>query len=325
MLRHFRPLIVLVFLCSALPAHAQFTGVTPLNVTINPGYPRPYETVTVTADSTVIDLSASVVTVSVNGKVVQKGSGVERVPIGIGGPGQTTTITVTATTGGKTYTKSLSVRPADVALVKEPLSTTHYFYEGGGLIAPEGRVHIVAIADMRTAAGTRIPESSLVYSWKAGDQILQEQSGIGRSVLSVTAPVRYRDAKITVTVTNLDSSIVAQASTLVAPVDPIVRIYKTDALLGTLFSHALKSPYTLTDSEESLTVVPYFFGADPTITWTVNGQSSGGTRSITIRSTGSGAGSATVGVGAKTSDTHQSASALLSVLFGAPRSGIFGF
>ena len=325
MLRNIRPLILLLALVAAPSAHAQFTSVAPLNLTITPDYPRPYQTVTITTGSTVIDLSASTVKVSVNGKVVEQGTGVQEVPIVVGGPGETTTVSVTATTGGKSYSKTLSIVPGDVSLIVEPLSTAHPFYEGGRLTAPEGRARLVALADLRSSPGTRIDPATLIYTWKFGDKILQEQSGIGKSVLTVTAPVRYRDAQITLTVTSPSNAVVAQAATIVSAGDQMLRVYRTDPLLGTLFEHALQGTYALPGTEESFTVVPYFFASAPILAWTVNGEASGGSKDITVRSTGSGAGSATLGISAKNVASHQNASGVLTVLFGSNRQSIFGF
>jgi hypothetical protein len=281
--------------------------------------------VTVTPESSLIDLSASTVTFSVNGKVVQKGSGAESAQIAVGGPGTVTTVTVTAVNNGQTYTKSLTIRPADVALIVEPTSTTHPFYEGGSLIGSEGRIRIIAVPDLRTSAGVQIPASNLVYTWKNGSQILQSSSGIGKSVLSATAPVRYRDTTLTVTVTSQDSSVVGQASVVIAPRDPLIRIYENDPLLGPRFDTALSNTITLNDSEATYRAVPYYFTTLPTLTWQVNGSASQSGQDITVRPSGSGQGTAVLGVSGSSGSLGQSASGQLSVTFGKSSTGIFGF
>lgn len=322
-------LYILLFslvLGSAPLAYAQFGNVQVVSMTISPEYPRPYQTIVVTPDSTLIDMSSSIVKVSVNGKVVEQGSGVQNVPVTVGGPGEKTIISVSATTGGKTYTQSLTVRPSDVSLVIEPVSTTHPFYEGASLVASEGRVRVVAIPDLRTTAKTRIDPSSLVYTWKFGDQILQDQSGIGHSILNATAPVRYRDAQITVTVATSDSSIVAQASTLISPVDPILHFYKNDPLLGPLFDQALTDSYTMSSDEESFRGVAYYFGSTPALVWAVNGQASGADKDVTVRSTGAGSGVALLSLNAHDTSRNQSVAGSLRVLFGAKKgTNLFGF
>ncbi|MES2225499.1 MAG: hypothetical protein V4480_01685 [Patescibacteria group bacterium] len=317
--------IGILLLLGALSAHAQFGNVDPLSISIDPQYPEPYQIVTVTPQSTLIDLSASTVTFSVNGTVVQKGSGAESASVAVGGPGQTTTITVTAVQNGQTYTKQLVIHPADVALVVEPISSTHPFYDGSPLIGSEGRLRLIAIPDLRTSAGTPIAPENLVYTWKNGDQILQSSSGIGKSVLTATAPVRYRDTTISVTVASQDSSVVGSASTLISPTDPTVRIYENDPLLGPRYENALGSATTLTDSEQSYRAVPYYFSTAPSLTWQVNGTASQTGQDITVRPSGNGKGTALLGIQAQSSAPIQSGGNSLSVSFGAASTGIFGF
>ncbi len=317
---------ILFLLVSVVPAHAQFATDQPLTVSISPQSPRPYETVTVTPTSTLVDLAAARITISVNGKVIENGGGVQSVPVTVAGPGGATTITVTVVVAGQTYAQKITLRPADVALVVEPVSTTHPFYLGAPLTAPLGRVRVVAIPDLRTSTNVRLPASSLVYTWKWGDKVLAEQSGIGRSILSATAPVQYRDAQITCTVTSVDGSLIAEASTVISPTTAIVRMYPVDALMGPDFDHALSGSYTMQADEEAFRGIAYFFGTKPSFAWSVNGQSASGDQDVTVRTTGSGEGVASLSLSVANSDTQQDAASELSVHFGAKKSAnIFGF
>jgi len=312
-----------VFLGFSL-AHAQLGGTDPLTVTINPDYPRPYQIITVTPQSSLIDLAASTVTISANGAVVQKGTGGESASVAVGGPGTVTNITVTVVNNGQTYTQSLSVRPADVALILEPNSTTHPFYEGAAMIGSEGRLRIVAVPDLRTSTGAQISPANLVYTWKNGDQILESSSGIGKSILTATAPIRYRDTVITVTVSSQDSSVVGQASVLISPQDPHIRIYENDPLLGPRYDTALPSSITLADSEATYRAVPYFFTSIPSLTWNVNGTPSQTGADITVRPSGDGQGTAMLGVSGSSGSLGQTAQTGLSITFGKNGSGFFG-
>ncbi|MDB4991944.1 MAG: seg [Parcubacteria group bacterium] len=317
-------LVVFLGLGAMYIAHAQLGSTDPINLTIEPSYPRPYQIITVTPDSDLIDLSASTVTFSVNGRVVQTGTGSESASIAVGGPGTVTNIVVTATNNGQKYTKSISIHPADVALIIEPTSTIHPFYEGASLVGSEGRVRIIAIPDLRNSKGVQIPPQNLVYSWKNGDQILQDSSGIGRSVLTAAAPVRYRNATITLTVSSQDSSVVGQASVYIAPADPLMRIYHNDPLLGPLFDTALPNSITLNGSEDTYRAVPYYFTSIPSLTWQMNGTPSQTGQDITVRPAGSGQGTAILDVTGSSGTLGQSANSTMSVTFGKTSTGIFG-
>lgn len=308
---------------ATLTSYAQLGGGA-LNLIVTPEYPRPFQTVTVVPQSSTIDLSASTLTITVDGRVVSEGSGAEAAYVTLGGAGTATTVTVRAVNNGQTYTSSVTIRPADVALVIEPVSSAHPFYEGGSLISSEGQLRIIALSELRGAGGALLPPASLVYTWRNGDQILESASGIGKSVLTATAPGRYRDARITVTVTTQDRSVVAEAATTIAPTDPFVRVYRNDPLLGPLYNAALPANLTLLGEEEGFRAVPYHFPGIPSIAWSVNGTLSETGKDITVRSTGNGTGTARLTAVAQ-GGSSKPAETTLSLQFGERRGfGIFG-
>ncbi len=311
----------------ALPVDAQsLPGSDPLTLTVTPLYPRPYQTVTIAPRSTLLDLSASTVTVSVNGTNVYTGSGTQPTSVRAGGLGERTTVVVTVTEpSGKVHTKTQVLRPAEVSLILESATAGHPFYRGGGLVASEGRVRLIALPDLRTAPGSRIPASNLVYTWRLGDRILTDSSGIGRSTLIATAPVRYRNATITVTVTSPDSSLVGEASTVLSAVDPVARIYRNDPLLGPNFDTALSGTFSMQDTESTFRAVGYFFAVPPTIAWTVNNASNGTDKDLTVRATGNGQGTARLGVTLTEPESRRSAASAITVDFGSSTGfGFFG-
>ena len=321
-------LLILALGVGLLPAHAQLStnsAQDPITIELNPQYPEPYSIAEVRPSSTLVDLSASTVTVSVNGSVVGSGTGKQSYQVPIGGPGSVTVISVTVNNAGTKYQKKLNVHPGDVALVVESLATTHPLYGGAPLVGAQSQVRLIALADIESAPGKPIPASQLEYIWKFGDQVLEAQSGLGKAVLRATAPVRYRDADITVTVMTPDQSFVAEAKTNIEPIDPYVRIYANDPLLGPLFTRALPTELSMSDSEDTFRVVPYYFSGIPTIAWTVNDTPSGADQDITVRAGGSGQGTAILGVTVNRKDAQQEADTRTTIHFGAKKSlGIFG-
>lgn len=310
----------------ALPANAQISGMgaDPLTLDLSPTYPAPYQTVSITPSSTSFDIAGATISVTVNGAAFYKGSGGANISVPVGGPGSTTTIVISVTSGGQTTKKTLVIHPADVALVVEPISTTHSFYKGIGLVAPEGRVRLIAIPDLRSSSGKALDPSTLQYTWKLGDQVLANESGIGKSVLNAAASARYRDSDVSVTVASPDGSIVAQSTATISPVDPLTLIYQEDPLLGPLFDTALNGSVTMVDAEDSYRGVPYYFSGTPALSWTVNGTVSGSDKDITVRSTGNGTGSAVIGFTASENAASQTANSTLSVNFGQKSAGFFG-
>jgi hypothetical protein len=327
-----RALALLFFASSVLMlsapygAEAQFSDMGTITVGINPQYPRPYSVVVATPRSTQINLAMSEVTITANGVVVEKGSGSRSASVVLGGPGSATTIQVTALYAGQTYSTEVIIRPADVSLILEPLSTTHPLYKGGSLVAPEGPVRIVTLTDFRSSNGTRIPSNSLSYVWRLGNRILTEESGVGRSVLEATAPVRYRNADVSVTVTDASETIVGFAQTKVSPASPKVLAYTSDPLLGIDLVHAVSSNFFMREEEESFELLPFFFKEEPSVTWTLNGSTASSDLGLTVRSEGASAGSAAVSVSAS-DGSGETARTSFTVNFRGRSSGtgIFGF
>ena len=316
--------LLLTPFCAA-STHAQGipTTVNELSLSISPQYPRPYDTVTVTVGSTQLDLASGIISITVNGKVVSEGE--RSATFTLGGPGVKTTIQATVKDALGTHSVSRTITPADVALVLEPTSTVPPFYKGAKLVASEGSLRLIALPNFQTAGGTAIAPQSLSYTWKFGDKILEAQSGVGKNVLVATAPVRYRDARITVTVTNADKSLVAQATTLISPVDPVIRMYRNDPLAGVDFSSALSGSFVLPSDEETFRAVPYYYASSPTLAWTLNGTDSGSDADLTVRTTGATKGTALLGVRAAVVGLLNNTEARLTVQFGEARStGIFG-
>ncbi len=320
-------LLLTLMLSGAFSVYAQgLGGSDPLTLIVSPQYPRPYQTVSIAPRSSLVDLGASTVKVTVNGVKVYEGSGTQATNVRTGDLGERTTVVVSVTDpSGTTYSKTQILRPAEVSLITESASTVHPFYQGGGLVASEGRVRLVALADLRSAPGTRIPAASLVYTWRLGNRILTDSSGIGRSTLIATAPVRYRNADITVTVTSPDNSLVGEAQTVISAVDPVTRIYRNDPLLGPNFDTALSGSFSMPDTEATFRSVGYFFSVPPVFAWTVNGNTNGTDKDITVRATGNGKGNARLGVTATETETRRNASSQVTVDFGSSTGfGFFG-
>ena len=308
---------VLALMLGVAPlAHAQIGSTAPIYLSLVPEYPRPGSSATVTVRSDTLDLYSSSVTVTVNGAVVEQGSGVVNATFTVGAAGQATNVVATVVSEGRTYTSRLTINPSSVALILEPLTTSHPFYEGGSLVASEGALRVVALPDLRTSAGIPLSPESLVYTWRIGNRVLQAESGIGKNILRANAPIRYRDAVITVTVTPPNQSTVAQSSILITPVDPIVRVYRNDPLLGVDFANALTGTVSLRGTEDGYRAVPYFFAGLPSIAWSVNGTVNETSNSITLRATGEGEGTAQLAVEAQNSTTFQRAENNFLVKFG---------
>lgn len=326
----FLVLVALIAVSTSAPAPLFAQGipvsVEPLTLRVAPLYPKPYDPVTLTVESTLLDLAASDITFTKDGTVVGEGS--RSIKTTVGAPGTKTIFRVSVVSAEGTYTKDFVIAPADVALILEPVSTAHPLYDGARLVAPESRVRLIALPDLRSNPTTKLDPSTLSYTWRLGDRILEAESGIGKNVLTATSPTRFRDADITVTVTSRDKSIVAEARRSVTPAEPSVRIYRSDPLRGIEFSSALTGSFSMQNPEEGLYMVPFFFGGTPTLSWTLNGSTAGADAGLTLRTSDRSVGTAALRAivrGGGNGTLPEIAEQGLTVRFGDVRgTGIFG-
>jgi len=302
-------------------------GPPPITLSLSSQYPAPYSSVTLTTNSTTLNLANATLAVSVNGAKVYVGN-VQPVAITTGAPGTSTTINATVTSQGESYAASVTITPGDVSLVEEPVASAPPLYLGKPLVPISGEVRLVAMTGFRTASGVPIDPSTLSYTWTQDGSTLEDVSGIGKSVIIVDSPLQYRSSSISVVVEAQDGTEVGADSVSLAPQDPTVRIYADDPLLGILFDHALSSSFAITGTEASFYAAPYSFSIAneaPTIAWFLNGSGAGSENSITLRPTGGGAGNGSLSVSASENANYESATADLSLSFGSnANTNLFG-
>lgn len=317
-------LIAPLTVSAQMPAGVGGTGET-FTVSISPQYPTSYSTASLSALSNTLDLTGATMSVVVSGKTIYTGS-VQPVSIPLGKAGNVTTALVNISLGGATYKQTVSITPQDVALVAEPLSSTPPLYPGKSLVPLSGDTRVVAAASLASASGRVYDPATLAYAWSVDGTRIADSSGVGKSALVVASPLQYRNREVSVVVTSPDGQAVGGASLSLVPVEPSVRIYATDPLLGILFDHALVSAYSITSAESTLYGAPFSLPTSaraPLITWFLNGAAAQSGSSITLRPSGSGQGSASLSLTAASGDS--TASTNLSLIFGsAPSSNFFG-
>ncbi|MDE2021920.1 MAG: hypothetical protein KGI71_03345, partial [Patescibacteria group bacterium] len=212
--------------------------------------------------------------------------------------------------------------PEDVALVAEPISSAAPLYPGRPGVPLEGSTRVVAVANLRNTKGNVIAPGTLSYAWTVDGTNIESDSGIGKDAIVVESPLRYRSRTISVTATSQDGSLVGGASLSLSPVDPSIRIYENDPLLGILYDHALSNQYSIPGAESTLYAAPFSFpttdGA-PSLQWFLNGNAAQTGNSITLRPTGSGQGNASLSI-VSSAGSYTTATANLSLLFGAAAS-----
>lgn len=299
------------------------TGTT-FTISATPQYPAPYSNTVLSFVSSSIDLANAVLSVSVDGKKVYTGA-VQPVAITLGSSGDVTKVVATISSGGSNYSQSISVQPQDVVLVAEPISSSPTLYRGKPFIPLEGSVRVVAMANLKNASGNALNPKSLAYSWIVDGTRIANSSGIGKEAIIVASPLQYRSRSISVSVMSSDGSLVGGAEMEFSPLEPSVRIYENDPLLGIRYDHALLGEYAISD-ESTLFAAPFSIptsNGNPVIRWFLNGAQAQTGNSITLRPTGTGQGNASLSLVASAGN-YTTATTNLSLSFGAKPNNFFG-
>lgn len=287
-------------------------------LSVSPQYPSPYSQATVSLLSGPIDLTNAILTVSVGGKQTYKGA-VRPFSVPLGRAGSIANVKVTILSGGASYSQTISIQPEDVVLIAEPISSAPPLYLGKPLVPLEGDVRVVAMASLKDAGGKSASPTTYSYAWTVDGTQIANSSGIGKSAIIVASPLQYRSRDVSVTVTSSSGSLVGGASLSLSAMEPSIRIYENDPLLGIRYDRALSGTYSIDKAESTLYAVPFSLpttAGAPFIQWFLNGDSAQTGNSITLRPTGSGKGNASLSLVASAGDST-TANAVLSLIFGA--------
>ena len=291
-----------------------------------PQYPVPYGKVSLSFLSGSIELTSATLTVSANGKDIYRGS-VQPVSVTLGKAGSVTNVTAIISAGGEKYTQTLRIQPQDVALIAEPISFAPPLYPGKPLVPLDGTVRVVAMANLKNVSGKSLDPATLSYAWVVDNMQIANSSGIGKTAIMVASPLQYRSRDVAVSVMSADGSHVGGASLSLSSLEPSIRLYENDPLLGIRFNRALSGAYSIMNAESSLYAAPFSLPTQrgaPLIQWFLNGEPAQTGGSITLRPTGSGQGSASLSLTASSGE-YAKATANLSLKFGEkPEFNFFG-
>jgi len=276
-----RTLIALLFgglLFAALPAFAQvnLTGTSALTISANPTTPTPNSVVTLTAESPLLDLQASDVEWSVNGKAAGSGQSVK---VTMGPLGQETDVSVSVSGPSGSDSAELALVPTSIDLLWEADSYVPPFYKGRAAPGSNSSISVLAIPHFTESDGTQIPSSGINFTWKLNGAVEEAQSGLGQSSAVFPAAVLYDSDVIEVDAQTPDGTLAGQASVAVRTQDPQLVLYEDNPLFGVMYHDAISQSSVASESESSFAAVPYFANAvsanGPSLAyqWTVNGSS----------------------------------------------------
>ena len=290
--------------------------------------PGPNQTVNIEAHGVGSFLGEADITWTHDGKVVQSGVGVRKYTFTTGALGQKTTVGISIDSSQGLFSKTFSFTPSLINLVWEADTTVPPFYLGKALYSAGSSYKVVAFPTVYSG-NARINPSALSYQWSHAGDSVQDQSGLGRYVFAGQGDQLQAGEDVSVDV-YYGASKVGNAALLIPVSDPQIILYERDALRGTNYDAAMPQTISLKANEITLQAEPYYFSAAAKnagtvqYAWTLNGEDMAGPDTargvLTLRQSGSGAGSAAVGVTIQNTNPDQfvqTAAAALQIVFGA--------
>jgi len=217
--------------------------------------------------------------------------------------------------------------PSSINMIWEADTSVPPLYRGKALYSGGSNLKVVAFPSI-VVNGKGLPASSLSFQWTVNDNPLPQLSGLGQNSLSFTGDQLQAAEDIAVTV-YYGASKVGYGEVFIPTTVPQILMYDKDPLRGLLLDTALPNALSLSAKEFTIQAVPYYFANQSinsgaaTYAWTLNDEDTTGPNAsrgmLTLRQTGSGTGSATIGVTMQNSDPSmlvQAAQAAIQIVFG---------
>lgn len=202
-------------------------------------------------------------------------------------------------------TPLLSFGQPIVDLIYESYSYVPPFYRGKTLNVNQGTVIVTALPVLIKANGEKVPDKSVIYTWKKDGLVQQSNSGAGKNTFTFKGSVPIKDAIIGVTASSPDGSLVVSNQVTVTNEDPKIIFYENSPIYGIMFNRGIKSTVNMLIDEFSVLAIPYFFSGTSAVSdnlgyiWSMNGktiENQTPKNSFTTRLEKAGAGTASIGL-----------------------------
>ncbi len=253
-----KKVILFVFISSLLVGDLTFAfAQVSATVKVDPRSPEPKSDVTLTFESYSFNAETATIKWVVDGKTVLEGLGATKLKIKTGGVGDTTTVTVYASTEtGFVVNQSINVTPESVILIYEsPKSYVPLLYEGKSLPAEGALIRVTALPQVGDN-GQMVPPSKLSYSWYVNDSIFKSASGLGKQSALIRLDYLHSTNKIKVIARSpLGNS--AEKTLIVYPHVVMPLLYTYDNILGTDFTKAIDGRFEAV-KDFTLSLQPFY-------------------------------------------------------------------
>jgi len=247
------------------------------NLEIEPKFPDPLSEVRAKVTSFTFDADRASYQWTLNGKIIQQGTGAKEASFKVGQAGSLNSLKVIISApDGTRLERTLEIYPNSIDLLVESSSFIPPWYKGAALVTPFGRVKIAAVPNF-IFEGKRLDPKTLVYNWRVDDIPRSDLSGRGRQSITIPTPSSTGgQIKVSVKISSPVGTLEQEASTFVEARRPEILFYERRALEGTIISQAL-SPKTIpAGGELEVQAVPFYMNfsslSELNFLWKVDGQ-----------------------------------------------------
>jgi hypothetical protein len=268
-------------------------------IQISPTSPKPGESVRLTAESPLLDLTKSNILWQVNGKTVIQGIGATEASFVTDPKGGASIVDIQVRDeSGGIVTKSITILPLEIDLLYDSPTYVPPFYRGRALPSTGSALRMQAITRFPQGGGAYMQDSAITYTWSRNGRTMGSVSGRGKSSAVIDAPALFSTDTISVTASANDGALSATESVVLSSRDPLLALYQVHPLYGMLYHQEVLSQKIVSENEMTFAAVPYFANAvtpeDSVLRyrWSVNGTPVAATSTtksmLTIRAGSSG-------------------------------------
>lgn len=263
-------------------ANAQGIPNTDFTLESSTNFPKPGESITITAQSYLFNVKASTIAWTVDGVSVKRGVGEITLVVSAPALGKTKLVKAIAVTiDGQTYEASKNITSGSMDLIIETGGYVPPLFQGKLPLTYQNSFRVTAIPHMANSSGKEYDPKTLVYQWKKDSGVnLQDQSGYGKQSIDLVSDIIPRPYYLMVTASTRDGSSYSQGIAEIRPQAPSLSFYVNDPLYGPLYNQAIGNTlYIGSTKETSVVAVPWGFTkpknslGNLTLSWMINGVS----------------------------------------------------
>ncbi|MAZ67264.1 hypothetical protein CL652_00645 [bacterium] len=271
--------VVLVLFPST--SHAQLLdNLNSVEITLSPEYPKPGQIVQASVFLASENVRTATIVWLLDDEIQQEGAGDDTFRFVAGGVGVPQALGVLVKMpSGQVFAKTLRVIPAEVTLVWEADTYTPPFYKGRSLYSSGSIIRAEAIPNFVDEEGRVYTSPELLYTWSKNGTVLGKMSGIASNAIVVEGPKFFGNFILSVEVSTPDGTQISQSAARIETVDPVIKVYERDPLVGVLYHNAIGSGYSFSGTSQfEVQAEPYFMDTpypnndSLRYSWSINGS-----------------------------------------------------